>query len=134
MNDFQNFLIRRLKLTNRVNCNFDCYLLAKRKYLIFLQKLIMKDKIYELLQEIGEKCNHNIFSKWKSIIIVANTKDVFKKSELVYFDGVSTYVVFCLVDSLNHQLYVDDTWVFPVIFNYKKYTKQIKKLWLEYNV
>ena len=134
MNDFQNFLVSQLKLTNRVKCDFDCYLLAKRKYLIFLQKFITKEKINELLREIGEKCNNNLFSKWKSIIIVANTKDIFKKTELLYFDGVSTYVVFCLVDSLNHQLYVDDRWVFPEILNYKKYTKQIKKLWLEYNV
>ena len=134
MNDFQNFLVSQLKLTNRVKCDFDCYLLAKRKYLIFLQKFITKEKINEPLREIGEKCNNNLFSKWKSIIIVANTKDIFKKTELLYFDGVSTYVVFCLVDLLNHQLYVDDKWVFPEILNYKKYTKQIKKLWLEYNV
>lgn len=117
MNDFQNFLVSQLKLTNRVKCDFDCYLLAKRKYLIFLQKFITKEKINELLREIGEKCNNNLFSKWKSIIIVANTKDIFKKTELLYFDGVSTYVVFCLVDLLNHQLYVDDKWVFPEILN-----------------
>ena len=45
MNDFQNFLVSQLKLTNRVKCDFDCYLLAKRKYLIFLQKFITKEKI-----------------------------------------------------------------------------------------
>lgn len=126
--NIQEKIIRNYPLINKVKCEFNCYFLAKKRYLIFWDELIKKSEIIELLKSLEEKTNNSQFTEFKTIIIVGKTKDKYRKEELVYFNNVNMFVVFYLVDEDKNKVYMNDSWIFTLGLNYKKYVRKINEI------
>jgi len=47
---------------------------------------------------------------------------------LLYFNGVNTFVVFYLINEETNEVYMDDSWIFPIGLNYKKYVRKINEI------
>ncbi len=121
-------LIKEYPLTKKIDCSLECFEIDKRKYLVFLDEIIKKEDIKKVLKDLEETTNNSKFTTFKTLIVVGNTKEEFKKKELVYFNSVDTYVVFYLINDKTYDIYMDDSFVFPLGYNYKKYIKKINKI------
>lgn len=129
--DIREKIVANYPLTDKVNCDLDCYLLDKKRYLIFWDEMIAKNSINQILTQIDAKTKSNEFSQWKTLIVVGKTTDAFKKEELFYFDNVSTFVVFYLVDETKNKIYMNDSWIFTLGLNYGKFVRKINKILTE---
>jgi|SRR5690554_7324574 len=126
--NIQEKIIKNYPLVNKVKCDFNCYSLAKKRYLIFWEELIKKDDVTELLKSLEEKTNNSQFTEFKTIIIVGKTKEEYKKEELVYFNNVNMFVVFYLMDEDKNKIYMNDSWVFTLGLNYRKYVRKLNEI------
>lgn len=122
----KNQIVQELNIEISKDFKLETYKLAKKRYLLFNDKPIVKSKINEYLEFISNEFNTN--GKYKTIIVVAETKDTFTKKELVYFDNVDTLVVFFLVNPDADAIYMDDSWTFMLGLNYRKYIRNINKI------
>lgn len=123
----QKKIVQEYPLVNKVDFSLDCYMLKKRRYLIFWNRLIEKKSIKDILIYLEEKTNNNNFSKYKTLIIFGETKDEFSKNDLVYFN-TNTYVVFYLINDDTNDIYMDDSWISEMGLNYKKYVRRINDI------
>ena len=126
MINFQNKLIKSMKIKTRINCKFDCYLLTSKRYIIFYKGIITQENIKKILKDIDNHCKIPIFSEWKSIIVLGTTREVFNKQDLLYFNGVNTFVCFYLINSITNEHYMNNQWIFVLGLNYRKYIKKIE--------
>jgi hypothetical protein len=126
--DIQEKLIQNYPLINKVDCDLNCYCLAKKRYLIFWDEFIEKDAIIKVLKSLEEKTNNSNFSEFKTLIIVGKTKEEYKKEELLYFNNVNMIVVFYLINEEVNKIYMNDSWVFTLGLNYKKYIRKINEI------
>ena len=126
--DIQEKLIQNYPLINKVDCDLNCYCLAKKRYLIFWDEFIEKDAIIIVLKCLEEKTNNSNFSEFKTLIIVGKTKEEYKKEELLYFNNVNMIVVFYLINEEVNKIYMNDSWVFTLGLNYKKYIRKINEI------
>lgn len=58
--------------------------------------------------------------EFKTIIVVATTKDKFTRSELSYFDGIDTFIEFYLIDLNETNIYINDSWIWHHYIRNKK--------------
>ena len=123
----QKKIVQEYPLVNKVDFSLDCYMLKKRRYLIFWNRLIEKKSIKDILIYLEEKTNNNNFPKYKTLIIFGETKDEFSKNDLVYFN-TNTYVVFYLINDDTNDIYMDDSWISERGLNYKKYVRRINDI------
>lgn len=123
----QKKIVQEYPLVNKVDFSLDCYMLKKRRYLIFWNRLIEKKSIKDILIYLEEKTNNNNFPKYKTLIIFGETKDGFSKNDLVYFN-TNTYVVFYLINDDTNDIYMDDSWIYEMGLNYKKYVRRINDI------
>lgn len=121
-------IIKEYPLKNKINCELNCYRLAKKRYLVFWEEIINKNSIEQTVIYLQEKTLDSNFTKWKTLIVVGRTNDEFNKDELVYFNNVGTFVVFYLIDQNRNKLYINDSWIFALGCNYKKYVKKINSI------
>ncbi len=121
-------IINHYPLQERVSCALECYQLANKRYLVFVDALIDQKNIMQVLQLLENETNCGTFSEWKTLIVVGETQEPFKKGDLFYFNGVNTFVVFYLIDNLNQEIYMNDSWIFTVGLNYRKYVRKIDKI------
>ena len=120
-------LIKEYPLVNKVDSELNCYVLDYRRYLIFWEKLISKDLINEILNDLEEKTKNDNFTEYKTLIVIGKTKEKFKKADLFYFNNVSTFVVFYLINEETNEIYMNDSWIYVLGLNYKKYVRKINK-------
>lgn len=73
--NIQEKLIQNYPLVNKVDFELNCYLLDKKKYLIFWNELIKKDSIKEVLSYLEEKTKNSNFTEYKTIIVIGKTKE-----------------------------------------------------------
>lgn len=66
-----------------------------------------------------------MFTEWKTLIVVGKTTDVYKKEELLYFNNVNTFVVFYLINEELNKIFMNDSWIFTIGLNYRKYIKRL---------
>ena len=66
-----------------------------------------------------------MFTEWKTLIVVGKTTDVYKKEELIYFNNVNTFVVFYLINEELNKIFMNDSWIFTIGLNYRKYIKRL---------
>ena len=118
--DIQEKLIQNYPLINKVDCDLNCYCLAN--------EFIEKDAIIKVLKSLEEKTNNSNFSEFKTLIIVGKTKEEYKKEELLYFNNVNMIVVFYLINEEVNKIYMNDSWVFTLGLNYKKYIRKINEI------
>lgn len=121
-------LIQNYPLINKVKSELDCYVLNKRRYLIFLDDLIEKNSIENTLNYLEEKTKSVEFTKFKTLIVVSKTKEKFTKKELLYFNNIDTFVVFYLINENSNKIYMNSSWIFALGLNYKKYIRKINKI------
>lgn len=126
--NIQEKIILNYPLLKKVDSELNCYLLEKKRYLVFWDELIKKDLIDELLNYLQEKTNNSNFTKYKTLIVVGKTKEKFKKVDLLYFNNVNTFVVFYLINEENNEVYMNDSMIFVIGLNYKKYVRRINEI------
>lgn len=126
--NIQEKIIEEYPLSCKIESKLNCYLLANKRYLIFWEKRIEKDSIEQILNQLQEKTNNPNFSKWKTLIVLGKTDDVFQQEDLFYFNNVDTYVVFYLVNEKINKIFMNDSWIFVLGCNYKKYVRKIDKI------
>lgn len=126
--NIQEKLIQKYPLVNKVDSVLNCYLLDKRRYLIFWNELIQKASINEVLNYLEEITKNTNFTKYKTLIVVGKTKEKFKKSDLLYFNNVNTLVVFYLIDEENNDIYMNDSWISFLGLNFKKYIRKTNEI------
>ena len=123
--NYKEKLINGYPLTNKIDIRLECYFLDKRRYLIFYDSLINKSSIHEILNMLQEETDNLKFSQWKTLIVVGRTNDNFQKKELFYFNGESAFVVFYLLNEQSDKIFFDDSWIFALGCNYKKYIRRM---------
>lgn len=126
--NIQEKIIQNYPLVNKIDFELNCYLLDKRRYLIFWNELIKKDSIEKMLNYLEEKTKNPNFTESKTLIVVGKTKEKFKKVDLVYFNSVNTLVVFYLINEETNEIYMDDSWISFMGLNYKKYVRKINEI------
>ncbi|CDD21199.1 unknown [Firmicutes bacterium CAG:313] len=126
--NIQEKIIQNYPLVNKIDFELNCYLLDKRRYLIFWNELIKKDSIEKMLNYLEEKTKNPNFTESKTLIVVGKTKEKFKKVDLVYFNSVNTLVVFYLINEETNEIYMDDSWISFIGLNYKKYVRKINEI------
>ena len=126
--NIQEKIIQNYPLVNKIDFELNCYLLDKRRYLIFWNELIKKDSIEKMLNYLEEKTKNPNFTESKTLIVVGKTKEKFKKVDLVYFNSVNTLVVFYLINEETNEIYMDDSWISFLGLNYKKYVRKINEI------
>ena len=124
--NIQEKIIQNYPLVNKIDFELNCYLLDKRRYLIFWNELIKKDSIEKMLNYLEEKTKNPNFTESKTLI--GKTKEKFKKVDLVYFNSVNTLVVFYLINEETNEIYMDDSWISFIGLNYKKYVRKINEI------
>lgn len=126
--NIQEKIIQNYPLVNKIDFELNCYLLDKRRYLIFWNELIKKDSIEKMLNYLEKKTKNSNFTESKTLIVVGKTKEKFKKVDLVYFNSVNTLVVFYLINEETNEIYMDDSWISFIGLNYKKYVRKINEI------
>lgn len=125
--DIKERLIRDYPLTKKIVCDFECYEVIKRRYVLFIDDKIEKNKIDQLLIKI-EETTKNDFPKVKSLIIVGYTDEEFEKEDLVYFNGVDTFVSFYLINQKNNHIYFNDKRMFMLSVDWKKIIRKFNDI------
>ena len=120
-------LINEYPLTKKMDCSFECYEIIKRRYVIFLDKKINRNNMGSLLNEFEESTKNN-FSKVKTLIIVGHTDEQFLKKDLLFFNGVDTFVVYYLKNENNNEIYFNDQRVFWFSVDWKKIIKKFNHI------
>lgn len=126
--NIQEELIQNYPLVNKVESELNCYLLEKKRYLVFWNELIKSESIEEVLNYLEEKTKNSNFSEYKTLIVVGKTKEKFKKADLLYFNNVNTIVVFYLINEETNEVYMNDSWISFLGLNYKKYVRKINEI------
>lgn len=126
MKKIKKDIISELLLVKSKNFNKPIYQVSKKRYLLFCDDEIDKDNINKCLEKIDT--DFNSFGKYKLIIAVGKTSDSFTKTELFYFNGVDTFVVFYLLDFDNKRVYMNDRTIFVLGLNYKKIVRRLNKI------
>lgn len=108
-------LIKEYPLTKKIEYSFECYEVIERRYVIFYDKKINKANIESLLDVFDDNFNDNtkgIFTEKKTLIIVGFTDEWFDKKDLLFFNGVDTFIVYYLINEKNNEIYFNDQRVF----------------------
>ena len=121
-------LIEEFPLTKKMQCDFDCYEATKRRYVIFFDAIVNSINIESLLNKFINStkniCNHGP----KTIIIVGYTDEEFKKEDLLFFNGVDTFIVYYLKNLKNNHIYFNNQRVFFFSVDWKKIINKFNKI------
>lgn len=126
--DIQKVIVDKYPLTNKMDGSLPCYCIAKRRYIVFWNDVVNKDSVDSILNTLEQETNNLNFSEWKTLIVIGKTNDTFNKTDLVYFNNVNTFVVFYLINEKNDKVFMDDSWIFVLGNNYRKYVRAIHSI------
>lgn len=124
-------LINEYPLTKKIECSFECFEVIKRRYIIFFEEKINRDNMEPLLDVFSKAINEatkNNFSKAKTLIVVGYTNEQFNKDDLLFFNGVDTFVVYYLKNDNNNEIYFNDQRVFWFSVDWKKIIKKFNTI------
>ncbi len=120
-------LINGYPLTKKIECSFECFEVIKRRYVIFYDEKINKNNMEILLDKFYKALNKN-FSRVRTLIIVGHTDEQINKEDLVYFNGVDTFVVFYLKNDNNDEIYFNNSRVFLLSVDWKKIVNKFNQI------
>ena len=120
-------LINGYPLTKKIECSFECFEVSKRRYVIFYDEKINKNNMEILLDKFYKALNKN-FSRVRTLIIVGHTDEQINKEDLVYFNGVDTFVVFYLKNDNNDEIYFNNSRVFLLSVDWKKIVNKFNQI------
>ena len=123
----KNRLINEYPLTKKIECDLECYEVAKRRYVIFLEEKVNRNNIESFLDGFNNVIK-NKSSEKKTLIIVAHTDEQFKGKELLFFNGIDTFVVYYLINENNKEIYFNDQRVFWFSIDWKKIIKRFNEI------
>ncbi len=124
MTDIRTRILAENPLTERVEGTLDCYLLAKKRYLVFWDEPIGATDMPAILKRLEADTAQAPFSAWKTLIVVGRTEEAFEPEDLFWFNSVSTFVVFYLIDR-DGMLYRNDSRIYPLGVNYRRYVQRL---------
>lgn len=125
MKEIKKDIINELSLVKSEDFDMPIYQLSKKRYLLFCDEEINKNDVNKFLERIDT--DYNSLGKYKLIIVVGKTSDSFTKTELLYFNGVDTFVVFYLLDFANKKVYMNDKAILIFGLNSKKIVKKLNQ-------
>lgn len=120
-------LINGYPLTKKIECSFECFEVIKRRYVIFYDEKINKNNMEILLDKFSKALNKN-FSKVRTLIIVGHTDEQINKEDLVYFNGVDTFVVFYLKNDNKDEIYFNNSRLFLLSVDWKKIVNKFNQI------
>ena len=120
-------LINEYPLTKKIECSFECFEVVKRRYVIFFNEKINRNNM-EFLLDVFNKATKNNFSKVKTLIIVGYTDEQFNNEDLLFFNGIDTFVVYYLKNDTNNEIYFNDQKVFLFSVDWKKIIKRFNEI------
>lgn len=120
-------LIREYPLTTKMDCPFECYWIMPRRYVIFFEEKINSDNIGCLL-DVFNNATKNDFSQVKALIVVGYTDEQFKKEDLLFFNGVDTFVVYYLKNENTNEIYFNDQINLFLSTGWRKIIKRFNKI------
>ena len=120
-------LINEYPLTKKVDCSFECYEVIKRRYVIFFDEKINRNNIESLLIEFEEATKKG-FSRIKTLIVVGQTDEQFEKEDLLFFNGIDTFVTYYLKNDTNNEIYFNDQRIFWFSVDWKKIIKKFNAI------
>ena len=97
----------------------------KRRYDIFYDKKIDKNNIESLL-DVFDNLKNN-YEKRKTLIIFGYTDEQFNEKDLLFFNGIDTFVVYYLIND-NNEIYFNDQRVFWFSVDWKKIIKRSNEI------
>ena len=120
-------LIKEYPLTKKIEFSFECFEVIKRRYVIFYDEKINKENM-EFLLDVFNDNSKKSFTERKTLIIVGHTDEKFNKKDLLFFNGVDTFVVYYLINDNNNEIYFNDQRVFWFNVDWKKIIKRFNKI------
>lgn len=124
---FKDKLIKEYPLTNKIDFPFECYEVMKRRYVIFYDEKINRENM-EFLLDVFNDNSKNKFTERKTLIVVGHTDEKFNKKDLLFFNGVDTFVVYYLINDNNNEIYFNDQRVFWFSLDWKKIIKKFNEI------
>ncbi len=125
-------LIEKMPLSSKVTSRYETYAIGNKKYLIFWDGVISKEKVSSILQDLTIATTNKKLSTWKTLIVVGETEEEFKRDELLYFDGVNTIVVFYLINTKSQKVFCNKSWIFPLGMNFRRHIKKMDTILGDY--
>ena len=120
-------LINEYPLIKKIDCSFECFEVMKRRYVIFYDEKINRENIESLLDVFNDN-SKNSFTERKTLIIVGHTDEKFNKEDLLFFNGVDTFVVYYLLNDNNNEIYFNDQRVLLFSLDWKKIIKKFNEI------
>ena len=126
-------IINEYPLPEQIEEDLIFYQIDKHRYLLFWDDMIKENHIDNILETILKKTSNSRFHRLRTFIIVGKTADTFKKEDLVhcYMDQTGTskdttvFVNFYLINEEEKQIFMEDSWIFPIGLGYKKIVRKI---------
>lgn len=63
--DIREKIIKNYPLDKKIDCALDCYMLAKKRYLIFWNGLVSKNSMGKILMDLGNMTDNSVFRNGK---------------------------------------------------------------------
>lgn len=120
-------LIEQYPLTEKAESEYECYKVAPRKYVIFLDDTISHNDIKLLLDKLATSTKTNPLVV-NLFIVVGDTNETFKPEELSFFNGVDTFVVYYLINSGNGEIYFNDQRMYLFSAGWRKIIKRFNDI------
>ena len=120
-------LINGYPLTKKIEYPFECFEVIKRRYVIFFDEKINKDNIESLLDEFSKALNNN-FSKVRTLIVVGHTDVQLNEEDLLYFNGVDTFIVYYLKNDNSNEIYFNNHRVVFLTVDWKKIINKFNQI------
>ena len=120
-------LINGYPLTKKIEYPFECFEVIKRRYVIFFDEKINKDNIESLLDEFCKALNDN-FSNVRTLIVVGHTDVQFNEEDLLYFNGVDTFIVYYLKNDNSNEIYFNNHRVVFLTVDWKKIINKFNQI------
>ena len=133
MNTIKESIKSELHTGEPLQCKYECYLLKKRRFLVFLNGMVTKENLIEICRDL-KNCFQEAeikggYNDCKTIIVVAQTNNEFKSAELELFDNDNTVVTFYLIDcDKQNSYYVKSPGPFMFGLSYTKFIKRINNV------
>ena len=112
----------------KMESEIDCYMLRKRRYIVFWERIIKVEDIRQILDKARAGVKKISPTQWNTIIIVGETSERFDRKDLFFSDNVDTHAVFVLYNENDGNVYTNTSTVAPLGTGFKKYTNKIKEL------
>lgn len=112
--------------SKKIDCSFECFEVMKRRYVIFYDEKINNENMKFLLDVFNDNFKNHVTKK--TLIIVGHTDEKFNKKDLLFINGVDTFVVYYLINDDNKEIYFNDQRMFWFSVDWNKIIKKFNEI------